>query len=98
VLVRSDEAEVVARLSDVSNLTSRIFPDIGRAIEWAEDDLLEKHASVGAAELPLESISILRDFTAGQIGLLGRRADKPQRRREIHVARESALSFSGLFC
>ena len=70
VLVRSDEAEAVARLSDVSNLTSRTFPDIDRAIEWAEDDLLEKHASVGAAELPLESISILRDFTAGQIGLL----------------------------
>jgi sulfate permease, SulP family len=70
VLVRSDEAEPVARLSDVANLTSRIFPDLDRAIEWAEDDLLEKHASVCAAELPLESISILRDFTASQIGLL----------------------------
>ena len=70
LLVRSDEAEAVARLSDVPNLTSRTFPDIDRAIEWAEDDLLEKHAASARAELPLESISILRDFTAGQIGLL----------------------------
>jgi hypothetical protein len=31
-------------------------------------------------------------------GRESRRADKPHRRREIHVGRESALSFSGLFC
>jgi CRP-like cAMP-binding protein len=62
------------------NPPSRIFPDIDRAIEWAEDDLLGKRASVDAAELPLESISILRDFTAGQIGLLAshlKRVDMP---------------------
>ncbi len=79
-LVRSDDADTTTRLSDVLNPPSRIFPDIDRAIEWAEDDLLQKHASVDAAELPLESISILRDFTAAQIGLLAshlKRVDMP---------------------
>ena len=79
-LVRSDDAETTTRLSDLLNPPSRIFPDIDRAIEWAEDDLLEKHTSVDAAELPLESISILRDFTAAQIGLLAshlKRVDMP---------------------
>ena len=79
-LVCSDNAETTTRLSDLLNPPSRIFPDIDRAIEWAEDDLLEKHASVDAAELPLESISILRDFTAAQIGLLAshlKRVDMP---------------------
>ena len=79
-LVCSDDADTTTRLSDLLNPPSRIFPDIDRAIEWAEDDLLEKRASVDAAELPLESISILRDFTAGQIGLLAshlKRVDMP---------------------
>src|SRR5271170_7273851 len=79
-LVCSDNAETTTRLSDLLNPPSRIFPDIDRAIEWAEDDLLGKRASVAAAELPLESISILRDFTAGQIGLLAshlKRVDWP---------------------
>ena len=79
-LVRSDDAETTTRLSDLLNPPSRIFPDIDRAIEWAEDDLLEKHTSVAAADLPLQSISILRDFTAAQIGLLAshlKRVDMP---------------------
>jgi SulP family sulfate permease len=69
-LVRSDDAGTAARLSDASNPPWRIFPDIDRAIEWAEDDLLNKTASGAAAALPLDGISILRDFTAGQIAVL----------------------------
>jgi SulP family sulfate permease len=69
-LVQSDDAETTARLADVSNPPWRIYPDIDRAIEWAEDDLLEKHAPDAAAELPLEGVSILRDFTRDQIAVL----------------------------
>lgn len=75
-LVRSDDVETTARLSDISSPPWRIFPDVDRAIEWAEDDLLEKRASDIAAELPLERISILRDFTAGQIAVLGNHLER----------------------
>ena len=76
-LVRSDHAEAAARLSDVLDPPARIFPDIDHAIEWTEDDLL-KHASAAAAELPLESISILKDFTAGQIARLASRLERAE--------------------
>ena len=95
-LVRSDDADTTTRLSDLLNPPSRIFPDIDRAIEWAEDDLLEKHASVDAAELPLESISILRDFTAAQIGLLASHLKRVDMRAD-HIVFKQGDPGSDLF-
>lgn len=50
---------------------SRYFQDVDHAIEWAEDELLgEAVATVGALELPLKDVSLLRDFTPDQLDRL----------------------------
>jgi sulfate permease, SulP family len=95
-LVRSDYTETAARLSDVSDPPLRVFPDVDRAIEWAEDELLDRNASGAAFELPLESISILRDFAANEIALLAsylERVDWPA----DHVVFKQGDSGSNLF-
>jgi len=65
-LVLSDRTESAARLADIFH-RDRFFPDIDRAIEWAEDDLLRKTATGPSLELSLEQLPLLRDFTADQI-------------------------------
>src|SRR5262249_57036801 len=39
-LALSDRTETAARIADACKMQDRTFPDIDRAIEWAEDDLL----------------------------------------------------------
>jgi anti-anti-sigma regulatory factor len=43
-LVVSGRTETAARLADIFQARDRFFPDIDRAMEWAEDDLLRKAA------------------------------------------------------
>jgi len=70
-MVLSSRTEAAARLADVFH-HDRFFPDIDRAIEWAEDDLLREFAPSGATELSLAEVPLLRDFSADQIeGLRG---------------------------
>src|SRR5204863_2053973 len=45
-IVLSSRTETAARLTDVFH-HNRFFPDIDRAIEWAEDDLLRESAATG---------------------------------------------------
>jgi len=65
-LVLSGRTETAARLADIFH-RDRFFPDIDRAIEWAEDDLLRKTATGPSLELSLDRVPLLRDFTADQI-------------------------------
>jgi len=65
-LVLSDRTETAARLADIFQ-RDRFFPDIDRAIEWAEDDLLRKAGTGSSLELPLDRLPLLRDFTADEI-------------------------------
>jgi MFS superfamily sulfate permease-like transporter len=65
-LVLSGRTETAARLADIFH-RDRFFPDIDRAIEWAEDDLLRKTATGPSLELSLDQLPLLRDFTADQI-------------------------------
>jgi SulP family sulfate permease len=65
-LVVSGGTETAARLADIFQ-HDRFFPDVDRAIEWAEDDLLRKRGTVASVELSLDRIPLLRDFTADQI-------------------------------
>jgi MFS superfamily sulfate permease-like transporter len=65
-LVLSGRTESAARLADIFH-PDRFFPDIDRAIEWAEDDLLRKTATGATLELSLDQLPLLRDFTADQI-------------------------------
>jgi SulP family sulfate permease len=69
-LVLSTRTETAARLADVFHAPDRFFPDIDRAIEWAEDDLLRQTATAPSAELPLERLPLLSDFTVDQIACL----------------------------
>jgi MFS superfamily sulfate permease-like transporter len=65
-LVLSGRTETAARLADIFQ-RDRFFPDIDRAIEWAEDELLQKAGTAPSLELPLDRLPLLRDFTPLQI-------------------------------
>jgi sulfate permease, SulP family len=69
-LVLSTRTETAARLADIFHAPDRFFPDIDRAIEWAEDGLLRQTALAPPAELPLERLPLVSDFTADQIARL----------------------------
>jgi MFS superfamily sulfate permease-like transporter/CRP-like cAMP-binding protein len=66
-LVLSARTETAARLADIFHAPDRFFPDIDRAIEWAEDDLLRLTATTSSSELPLDRLPLVSDFTADQI-------------------------------
>jgi sulfate permease, SulP family len=66
-LVLSTRTETAARLADIFHAPDRFFPDIDRAIEWAEDDLLRQTAVAPASEWPLDRLPLVSDFTADQI-------------------------------
>jgi sulfate permease, SulP family len=68
-MVLSSHTETAARIADAFQTQPRMFPDVDRAIEWAEDELLGELRADAAADvdLPLASVPILRDFTADQI-------------------------------
>jgi anti-anti-sigma factor len=65
-LVLSGRTETAARLADIFH-GDRFFPDIDRAIEWAEDDLLKNAVTGQPQELPLDRLPLLLDFSAGQV-------------------------------
>lgn len=65
-IVLSSRTETAARLADVFQ-DDRFFPDIDRALEWTEDDLLRESAAGGATELSLGEVPLLRDFSVDQI-------------------------------
>jgi SulP family sulfate permease len=68
-LILSPRTETAARLADIFR-HDRFFPDIDRAIEWAEDDLLQMAGTEPLPELPLDRVPLLRDFTADQLDQL----------------------------
>ncbi len=65
-LVLSGRTETAARLAGIFQ-HDRFFPDIDRAIEWAEDDLLRKAGTGQSLEFSLDQFPLLRDFSAEQI-------------------------------
>jgi SulP family sulfate permease len=65
--VLSTRTETAARLADIFHAPDRFFPDIDRAIEWAEDDLLRQAAMAPYRELSLDRHPLVGNFTADQI-------------------------------
>jgi len=65
-IVLSLRTETAVRLADIIRRDC-FFPDIDRALEWAEDDLLKKTRTGQPRELPLDRIPLFRDFTSDQI-------------------------------
>jgi sulfate permease, SulP family len=70
VLVLSARTETAARIADIFQAGDRFFPDIDRAMEWAEDELLRKSGTGSSLELSLDRVPLLRDLTSDQIGRL----------------------------
>jgi SulP family sulfate permease len=65
-LVLSGRTETAARLADIFR-RDRFFPDIDRAIEWAEDELLQNAGNGPSLQFPLDRLPLLRDFTPDQV-------------------------------
>ena len=64
-------------LAGVFSARDRVFPDVDRAIEWAEDGLLGAAAApVAEDEIPIQRVSILRDFTPDDIAALMRHVER----------------------
>ena len=63
-------------------LPDKVFPDVDRAIEWAEDDLLKKEmpASAPGEEIPFEKIGLLANFVPAETSAL-----KQKFRRESYA-------------
>jgi SulP family sulfate permease len=66
-LVLSARTETAARIADIFQANDRFFPDIDRAIEWAEDDLLRGIGTPAPLQLSLDRMPLLRDLTPDQI-------------------------------
>jgi sulfate permease, SulP family len=65
-LILSVRTETAARLADIFQ-GDRFFPDIDRAIEWAEDDLLVNARTAPSEALPLDRLPLFGDFDAEQV-------------------------------
>jgi sulfate permease, SulP family len=66
-LVLSARTETAARIADIFALRDLRFPDIDRAMEWAEDELLRKSDTGLSLELSLDRVPLLHDLTPDQI-------------------------------
>jgi SulP family sulfate permease len=65
-LILSGRTETAARLADIFH-GDRFFPDIDRAIEWAEDELLGNAKAAPSEALPLDRLPLLGDLDPEQI-------------------------------
>ena len=64
-------------LAGAFSARDRVFPDVDRAIEWAEDGLLGAVAAPDSTEeIGVEQVSILRDFAPGEIAALQRHLER----------------------
>jgi anti-anti-sigma factor len=75
VLALPGAGALAARLAEAGILDAvggdRVFPDIDRAIEWAEDNLLQDQATDAESEaLPLSAVDICAGLSAGEIARL----------------------------
>jgi len=67
--ILSGRTETAARLADIFQ-GERFFPDIDRAIEWAEDELLRKAGTPPSQTLPLERLPLFGELSVEQIACL----------------------------
>jgi MFS superfamily sulfate permease-like transporter/CRP-like cAMP-binding protein len=83
----SDAAGHLAELGVVETLgKERVFPDLDRALEWAEDHLLRAEAAEAPeqAEMPLRDTSIAAGFSASELATI----EKHFERRVFEPGRE----------
>ena len=69
----SKQATRLADFEVITTLTpEKVFPDVDRAIEWAEEDLLHQssHKTDNHIEIPLGQISLLSGFAPNEVSTL----------------------------
>ncbi len=66
--------DIAARLHEAGTMETlgeaRIFEDVDRAIEWAEDDLLRDALPAESGEIELTHLDLLRELSAEEAGVL----------------------------
>src|SRR3954451_14892969 len=95
-LVLSTRTETAARLAGIFHAPDRFFPDIDRAIEWAEDELLRQAGDGSSVELPLERHPLVSGLTTDQIEIL-RRSLEPVAWQAGHVVFRNGDPGSSLY-
>jgi sulfate permease, SulP family len=74
LLAAGDRTRALARLDEFGALTALdradIFPDVDRAIERAEDDLLREQAPAGTAEIVLPQAALFAGFAPADIAAI----------------------------
>ncbi len=74
----NEKSRPAARLRDfgvMANSPGGIFPDVDRAIEWAEDDLMRKEmpAASSSSEIPIEKVGLLASFSPSEKAALAQK-------------------------
>jgi anti-anti-sigma regulatory factor len=76
---KSETAAQLAEFGVLESVTAgKVFPDVDRAIEWAEDDLLRstsRHAEA-ERELVLDRVSLFAGFTPEEVAAIGKHVSR----------------------
>ena len=84
-------SEVAARLDEagvLDALEGRVFGDVDRAIEWAEDGLLHETSGAAPAEIPLAGAAVLRDLSFQEAEILAAHTRRVSFSRGTEIFRE----------
>jgi sulfate permease, SulP family len=84
-------SEVAARLDEagvLDALEGRVFGDVDRAIEWAEDGLLHETRGAAPAEIPLAGAAVLRDLSFQEAVILAAHTRRVSFSRGTEIFRE----------
>jgi MFS superfamily sulfate permease-like transporter len=90
-LALTRNSEVAARLGEagvLDALEGRVFGDVDRAIEWAEDDLLHETGGAVLAEIPLAEVAVLRDLSSQEAEIFAAHTRRAGFSRGTEIFRE----------
>jgi sulfate permease, SulP family len=92
LLVAGDHTLVIERLQDFGAVSAfgraDIFPDVDRAIERAEDDLLRAEAQMSIDEIPLHESGLFTGFNPADLSVILSQMTRKHYERESVVFRE----------
>jgi sulfate permease, SulP family len=90
-LALTRNSEVAARLDEagvLDALEGRVFGDVDRAIQWAEDDLLRDTSGEASTEIPLTQVALLRDLSPEEAAIFSAHARRASFTRGTEIFRE----------
>jgi hypothetical protein len=94
------QSVALQRLKDFGVLgqlsSDRIFADVDRAIEQAEDDLLRDQAAAVSAELPLAEVGALMNFSEHEIAVIASRLDRVEKAKGSVIFQEGEPGYNSM--